>query len=60
MWAYATSPVAVLISPLSAIVADRDTVHSRTNTRTAWAERLIAATYDPCLHVATEIELEPS
>ncbi len=60
VWAYATAPVQVLISPLSAIAIDRDTVTARTNTRTAWAERLIAATFDPCLHFATEIELEPS
>lgn len=57
VWGYATSPVVVLQSPLSAVVEDRDTVASRTNTRTAWTSRLIAATFDPCLHLATEFEI---
>lgn len=57
VWAYATSPVAVLMSPLAPIYDDRDTVEHRTNTRTAWTERAIAATFDDCVHLATEITL---
>lgn len=57
VWAYATSPVAVLLSELAPIYDDRDTVEHRTNTRTAWTERAVAATFDPCLHLATEFTL---
>lgn len=57
VWAYATTPVSVLMSDLAPIYDDRDTVEHRTNLRTAWTQRAIAATFDPCLHLATEITI---
>jgi hypothetical protein len=57
VWAYATSPVAVLASDWQLTTADPQTVDRSTNTRTTWAERVFAATFDPCVHLATEIEI---
>lgn len=54
-WAYATTPVAVRITELQLITDPSQTVDRATNTVTAWAERVFAATFDPCLHLATEI-----
>lgn len=56
-WVYATAPVAVFLSPVEiddddAVIVDRDT-----NTRTVWGHRMAAATFDPCVHLATEITL---
>lgn len=56
VWAYATPPVQVLTSPLVVIEGD-DAVDPQTNTRTVWASRIFAATFDPCVHLATEITL---
>lgn len=56
VWAYATSPVAVLMSSLD-VIADGDAVDSAVNTRRIWAARVFAATFDPCVHLATEITL---
>jgi hypothetical protein len=56
VWAYATSPVQVLTSPLVVIEGD-DAIDPSTNTRTVWAARVFAATFDPCVHLATEITL---
>jgi hypothetical protein len=56
VWAYATPPVTVLQTPLVVIDGD-DAIDSQTNTRTVWASRVIAATFDPCVHLATEITL---
>lgn len=57
VWAYATAPVAVLMTPWQLDLADQTTVDRATNTRTVWAQRLFAATFDPCLLLATEITL---
>lgn len=57
VWAYATSPVAVLTSPWRLIDDDPSVVDSTSNTRTTWAARVFAATFDPCVHLATEITL---
>jgi hypothetical protein len=56
-WAYATSLVQVRTSPLQVIEDPRQTVDRATNTVTAWAERVFAATFDPCVHFAIEINL---
>jgi hypothetical protein len=56
VWAYATSPVTVLKSPLT-VIEDPDAVDPATNTRTTWTSRVFAATFDPCVHLATEITL---
>lgn len=57
VWAYATSPVSVLVSDLAFVSDDAQTVDRSVNTRTTWAERVFAATFDPCVHLATEIEI---
>jgi hypothetical protein len=57
VWAYASAPVAVLASSWQFITDDPQTVDRSINTRTAWASRLIAATWDPCVHLATEVTL---
>lgn len=56
-WAYATTPVQVRRSPLQLVDAPALTVDRSVNTVTAWAELVFAATYDPCVHFATEITL---
>jgi hypothetical protein len=56
-WAYATSMVQVRISPLEIITDPAQTVDRSTNTVTAWAERVFAATFDPCVHFAVQIAL---
>lgn len=56
-WAYATTKVQVRTSPLEVIVAPSQTVNRATNTVTAWADRVFAATFDPCVHLAVEITL---
>jgi len=56
VWAYATAPVAVLTSPVTFIDGPAAVDHA-TNTRTVWGSRVFAATFDPCVHLATEITL---
>lgn len=56
-WAYATSPVAVFLSPVELDDDDPQVVDRDTNTRTVWGHRMAAATFDPCVHLATEITL---
>lgn len=56
-WAYATSPVAVLTTPVEFEDSDPTVVDHATNTRTVWAARTFAALFDPCVHLATEITL---
>jgi hypothetical protein len=56
-WAYATSPVQVITSPWVIDPNDVSRVDRATNTRTTWASRIFAATFDPCVHLATEITL---
>jgi hypothetical protein len=57
-WAYATAPVAVLTSPVT-FVDGAEAVDPTTNTRTVWGTRVFAATFDPCVHLATELSLVP-
>lgn len=56
-WAYATAPVAVFASPWRINPDEAANVDRATNTRTVWAERVIAAPFDPCVHLATEITI---
>lgn len=56
-WAYATSKVQVRTSPLQIIFDPALTVDRATNTITAWAERVFAATFDPCVHYAISITI---
>lgn len=56
-WAYATSMVQVRMSPLEFITDPRQTVTTSTNTVTAWAERVFAAVFDPCVHFAIQLTL---
>ena len=56
-WAYATPWAQVRISPLTVTTEPGQTVDRARNTVTAWAERVVAATFDPCAHFATEITL---
>jgi hypothetical protein len=56
-WAYATSMVQVRMSDLELITNPTQTVDRSTNTVTAWAERVFAASYDPCVHFAIEISI---
>lgn len=56
-WAYATSMVAVRTAPLGLITDPSLTVDRSTNTVAAWAERVFAAYFDPCVHFAVEITI---
>jgi hypothetical protein len=56
VWAYATAPVAVLMSPIT-FIDGTEAVDRQTNNRTVWGSRVFAATFDPCVHLATEITL---
>lgn len=56
-WIYATPPVSVLTTDLEIYENDAWTVDRDVNTRTVWATRLFAATFDPCVHLATEITI---
>lgn len=55
-WAYATPPVQVLLST-PAVIDDPAATTSRVNTRTVLASRMVAAVFDPCALLATEITL---
>jgi len=57
VWVYATSPVQVLTSPLEIEPDGPDAVDRSTNTRTTWTSRVFAALFDPCVHLATELDL---
>lgn len=56
-WAYATAMVQVRVSPLEFVTDPRQTVATSTNTVTAWAERVFAAVFDPCVHFAIQVTL---
>lgn len=56
-WAYATAPVQVRISPIEVLSVPGQTVNRGSNVVTAWAERVFAATFDPCVHFAKEITI---
>lgn len=56
-WAYATAPVQIRISDLAVQSDPVQVVDRATNTITVWAERVFAATFDPCVHFAKEITI---
>jgi hypothetical protein len=56
-WAYATSPVAVLVADWDVQADDAEVVDRAKNTCTTWASTVFAAVWDPCVHLATEITL---
>jgi hypothetical protein len=58
VWAYATSLVSVRMTGIEIEDVPAQTVDRATNTMTVWANRVIAATFDPCVHFATEITRE--
>lgn len=60
-WAYATGPVQVRMSPVATISDIGETLDRKTNRQTIWAERVFAATFDPCTHWGTDtgVTIEP-
>jgi len=54
-WIYATGPVQVRLTPIDVIDDPAQTVDRGANTQEIWAERLFAATFDPCVHFAMNV-----
>lgn len=54
-WIYGTGPVAVRLGPVATTVAPPATVDRQTNTRSVWADRMFAVTFDPCAHFAMQV-----
>lgn len=54
-WAYATGPVQVRLSNIVVEAAPRETINRTTNRQEVWADRVFAASFDPCLHLATDV-----
>lgn len=54
-WIYATGPVQVRLSGINVIDDPAETVDRVTNRQEIWAERLFAATFDPCTHFAMNV-----
>jgi hypothetical protein len=55
VWCYATGPVVMRTSDIDAITEAAVTLDRRSNRRQVWAERMFAATFDPCCHFALQI-----
>jgi hypothetical protein len=55
-WAYATGPVMAFSSQLELVTDMAATLNRLTNRRKVWATRYIAAAYDPCSHLAIDLE----
>lgn len=58
VWAYATAMVQVRLAPLVVHDDPAQITDRRINSATVWATRAFAATFDPCVHLATEITRE--
>lgn len=54
-WAYATGPVQVRLSDLELLDDLSSTVMRDINSQEIWAERLFAATFDPCVHFSAQL-----
>lgn len=54
-WIYATGPVQVRLTSVDIIDDPRETVDRTTNRQEIWAERLFAATFDPCVHLSMNV-----
>lgn len=55
-WAYATGPVAAFRSELELVTDMASTLDRRTNRRKVWGTRYIASAFDPCSHMAIDLE----
>lgn len=55
VWCYATGPVVLRLDDIQPITEAQVTVDRRSNLRQVWAERMFAATFDPCCHFALQI-----
>lgn len=55
VWCYATGPVVVRTDDIQTITDAAVTLDRRTNRRQVWAQRMFAATFDPCAHFALQI-----
>lgn len=54
-WAYATGPVSVRLGPVGVLDAPRETIDRKINRQEIWGDRVFAATFDPCLHLAMNL-----
>lgn len=54
-WAYATGLVYYESSPLEVLADMGSTLDRPTNRYEMWAERVFAATFDPCVHLAADL-----
>lgn len=55
VWAYATGPVIAMLGPVAEVDELPFTVDRRTNRRTVWADRMFAASFDPCCQLAIQV-----
>lgn len=55
-WAYATGPVMAFRTEVELAVDMASTLDRRTNRRKVWGTRYIAAAFDPCSHMAADLE----
>lgn len=55
VWCYATGPVTLWLDDIVPITEAAVTVDRRSNRRQVWADRVFAATFDPCCHFALQI-----
>jgi hypothetical protein len=53
-WMYATGPVAVRMTPVEVEFDPAETIDRRINRQEIWADRLFAAYFDPCVHLAMD------
>jgi hypothetical protein len=58
-WIYATGPVQVRLSTVVVTADAPETVDRTINRQEIWADRVFAATYDPCVHFAMDITPAP-
>jgi len=55
-WLYATGPVQVRLSDIDIRVQPAETVDRTTNRQEIWADRLFAATFDPCVQLSMRVD----
>jgi hypothetical protein len=57
VWCYATGPVMLRYGSIQTTeLPVSATVNRRTNIREVWADRMFAATFDPCCHFAIQVD----
>lgn len=56
LWAYATGPVQVRLSPVEVLDEAPETIDRSINRQEIWASRLFAATFDPCIHLSIQLD----